>query len=287
MISTQEKIKHLFITCLCLYIILTSNSQAQLLWEISGNNLKQASYLYGTLHVAPKKEFYLNPKVKKTIEKCDVLALEVVVKFKDMMGMAPMMVLENGKTMKDFLSPTEFQRFQEYCLNTLKMKEKKFNRYLRLKPFWIGSDLLVQQLGKIKAVEKELEKLAKKSKMPVVGLESISFQMETINKMPLEQGFNQLMQGLGQEMVEFRKLLSAYKSENLKSMYELMEASEAQSPGFVELFLNIRNRNWIPVIEAMIRDKSAFIAVGAAHLPGEQGVIQLLINQGYEVKSVQ
>ena len=123
--------------------------------------------------------------------------------------------------------------------------------------------------------------------MPVVGLQSISFQMETINKMPLEQGFNQLMQGLGQEMIEFRKLLSAYKSENLKSMYELMEASEAQSPGFVELFLNIRNRNWIPVIEDMIRDKSAFVAVGAAHLPGEQGVIQLLKNQGYEVKPVQ
>ena len=44
--------------------------------------------------------------------------------------------------------------------------------------------------------------------MPVVGLESISFQMETINKMPLEQGFNQLMQGLGQEMIEFRILNS-------------------------------------------------------------------------------
>jgi uncharacterized protein YbaP (TraB family) len=168
-------------------------------------------------------------------------------------------------------------------MNSLKMKENKFNRYLRLKPFWIGSDLLVQQLGKTKAVEKELEKLANKNKMTVLGLESIDYQMETINKMSIELGFSQLMQGLGQEMSEFRKLLQAYKSENLKMMYELTEASEAQTPGFMELFLNIRNRNWIPVIEEMIRQKPAFIAVGAAHLPGNEGVINLLKKQGYEV----
>ena len=281
MIFAKEKLKLTFFTCLC--FIVTYSAKAQLLWEISGNGLKQSSFLYGTLHVAPKKEFYLNPKVEQIMKKCDVLALEVVVKFKDAIAMAPMMVLENGKTIKDFLSPSDYQRFHDYCMNSLKMKENKFNRYLRLKPFWIGSDLLVQQLGKTKAVEKELEKLANKNKMTVLGLESIDYQMETINKMSIELGFSQLMQGLGQEMSEFRKLLQAYKSENLKMMYELTEASEAQTPGFMELFLNIRNRNWIPVIEEMIRQKPAFIAVGAAHLPGNEGVINLLKKQGYEV----
>jgi len=286
MILTQENFKRLFFSCLCLYIILTSNSQAQLLWEVSGNGLKQTSFLYGTLHVAPKNEFYLNPKVNETLKQCDVLALEVVVKLKDAMAIAPMMVLENGKTIEDYMSPEDFARFKAYCLNTVKMKEKRFNRYLRLKPFWITSDLLVQQLGKIKAVEKELEKLAKKNKVSVVGLESISFQMETINGMSIDDGFKQMMRDLGNELTEYRRLLAEYQKENLGALLDMVQKSEVDTPGFTELFLNIRNRNWIPVIEEMIREKRAFIAVGAAHLPGEEGVVQLLKNQGYEVAPV-
>ena len=287
MILKQEHVNRLLFTGICLFFLFIGTVRAQLLWEISGNGLQKPSFLYGTLHVAPKEEFYLNPKVEETLKKCDVLALEVVVSFKDMIAMAPMMLLEDGKTIQDYLSPSDFQKLKDYCLNTIKMKEKKFNRYARLKPFWIGSDLLVQQLGKTKSVEKELEKMAKKNKMSVLGLESIDFQMQTINKMSIEAGFVQLMQGLGQELIEFKKLISTYKSENLSALYGLMEESESQTPGFVELFLNIRNRNWIPVIHNMIQEKPAFIAVGAAHLPGDEGVISLLKKQGYEVVPVQ
>ncbi len=256
-------------------------SKAQLLWEISGNGLQKKSYLYGTLHVAPEKEFYLNPNVQSKIKSCEILALEVVVKLKDAIAMAPKMTLEQGKTMKDYLTPDEYNTFRNYCLITLKMKEKKFNRNLPLKPFWINSNLLLHQLGKVKAVEKELQKMAKKHKMETVGLESIDFQLETINSMSIEEGYQQLLKDLGTELTEFRKLLAKYKAEDLGAMLEMAAESEASSPGFTELFLNRRNRNWIPVIEKMTAEKSAFIAVGAAHLPGEEGVINLLKKQGY------
>ena len=264
----------------------SSNFHSQLLWEISGNGLERKSYLYGTLHVAPAKEFYMNPNVVKVIQNCDVLALEIVVKLKDAIAMAPMMVLENGKNIQDYLNPEEYARFRDYCLNTIKMKEKKFKRYDRLKPFFVSSDLLMQQLGKIKSVEKELEKMAKKNKMSVVGLETIEVQMQTLNSMPVEAGYMQLMRDLGTEMTEFRRLFTEYKKENLSALLEMMEKSEGDTPGFTEAFLNIRNRNWIPEIDKMIKDKSAFIAVGAAHLPGEEGVINLLKKQGYELKAI-
>jgi uncharacterized protein YbaP (TraB family) len=266
------------------FTVIYSKVNAQLLWEISGNGLTKSSYLYGTLHVAPEKEFYLNSNVHKVMKNCDVLALEVVVKLKEVIGMAPMMLLDEGKTINDYLSDSEFQRFKDYCLNTVKMKEKKFKRYLRLKPFFIPPDLLVQQLGKTKSVEKELEKMAKKNKMKVVGLESIAFQLETINRMQVEDGYKRMMRDLGNEIPEFRKLFNFYRNEELNALFELTQESEKDMPGFTELFLNTRNRNWIPVIESIIKEKSAFIAVGAAHLPGEEGVINLLIKQGYNVK---
>jgi uncharacterized protein YbaP (TraB family) len=89
------------------------------------------------------------------------------------------------------------------------------------------------------------------------------------------------MRDLGTELTEFQKLFGEYRKENLNALLDMMAKSEADTPGFIELFLNIRNRNWIPVIESMIREKSAFVAVGAAHLPGEEGVINLLKKQGY------
>lgn len=284
MLHSNKTRNFLFSLGIFLFAVIFSKVNAQLLWEISGNGLTKSSYLYGTLHVAPEKEFYLNPNVQKVMKNCDVLAFEVVVKLKDVIAMAPMMVLDEGKTIKNYLSETDFQRFKDYCLNTVKMKEKKFNRYMRLKPFFISSDLLIQQLGKTKSVEKELEKMANKNKMSVVGLESISFQLETINGMPVEDSYRQLMRDLGNEVPEFRKLLNYYRKEELNTLFALIEESEKDMPGFTELFLNIRNRNWIPVIESLVKEKSAFIAVGAAHLPGEEGVINLLIKQGYNVK---
>ena len=271
---------------IALFFLALDNYHSQLLWEISGNGLDRKSYLYGTLHVAPAKEFYLNPNVQSVMKNCDVLALEIVVNLKDAIAIAPMMVLENGKNIQDYLNPQEFARFRDYCLNTIKMKEKKFKRYYRLKPFFISSDLLIQQLGKIKKVEKELEKIAKKNKMSVMGLETIEFQMQTINTMSVEEGYKQLMRDLGNEMTEFRRLLSEYKKENLLALLDMMAKSEAETPGFTEAFLNIRNRNWIPVIEKIIKDKAVFVAVGAAHLPGEEGVINLLKKQGYELKAI-
>jgi uncharacterized protein YbaP (TraB family) len=262
-------------------LLFNSTLNAQLLWEISGNGLKKKSYLYGTLHVAPKKEFYLNNNVPRVMKECDVLAIETIIKFKDVINLAPMMTLDNGRTIRDYMSVEDFNRLHDYCLNTLKMKENRFNRYLRLKPLFISSDLLIGQLGKTKSVEKELEKMAKKNKMSLVGLESVEYQFEVISKMPVEAGFAQLVAGLGEELTEFYKLMRIYQKEDLDELYRLTVESDSDMPGFVDLLLNTRNKNWIPVIQGLTSEQAVFIAVGAAHLPGDLGVINLLKQEGF------
>jgi len=267
-------------------LLFNSTLNAQLLWEISGNGLKKKSYLYGTLHVAPKKEFYLNNNVPRVMKECDVLAIETIIKFKDVINLAPMMTLDNGRTIRDYMSVEDFNRLRDYCLNTLKMKENRFNRYLRLKPLFISSDLLIGQLGKTKSVEKELEKMAKKNKMSLVGLESVEYQFEVISKMPVEVGFAQLVAGLGDELAEFHKMMRIYQKEDLDELYRLTVESDSDMPGFVDLLLNTRNKNWIPVIQGLTAEQAVFIAVGAAHLPGDLGVINLLKQQGYTLTPI-
>jgi hypothetical protein len=66
----------------------------------------------------------------------------------------------------------------------------------------------------------------------------------------------------------------------------MINNAEMSTASFMENFLTQRNKNWIPVIEKLISSQKTFIAVGAGHLPGEFGVIELLRKKGFQVEAV-
>jgi uncharacterized protein YbaP (TraB family) len=76
-----------------------------------------------------------------------------------------------------------------------------------------------------------------------------------------------------------------YLSQDLDSLYQLM-ADSPEMMGSLDLLLNRRNRNWIPIMEAAMKKSSTFFAVGAGHLGGSQGVLELMRKQGYQVKAL-
>jgi uncharacterized protein YbaP (TraB family) len=85
---------------------------------------------------------------------------------------------------------------------------------------------------------------------------------------------------------EFTRMSIIYKSQDLDALYQLM----VESPEMMdsqELLLDRRNRNWIPIMEPAMKKASTFFAVGAGHLGGSQGVLELLRKQGYKVKAIQ
>jgi uncharacterized protein YbaP (TraB family) len=80
----------------------------------------------------------------------------------------------------------------------------------------------------------------------------------------------------------FDEMLQSYLAEDLDKLYGLITKESASFPDFTENLLNKRNRNWIPVIEEQIKSQPTFIAVGAGHLSGDSGVINLLKQKGYQ-----
>jgi uncharacterized protein YbaP (TraB family) len=80
-------------------------------------------------------------------------------------------------------------------------------------------------------------------------------------------------------------MLNCYLKQDLNKLGELMNDAEL-SPEFNANFLVKRNQNWIPQISKMVQEKPIFIAVGAGHLPGEQGVLKLLQEAGYTVSPI-
>ena len=269
-------------------LLLSTSLFGQLLWKINGNNLKDESYLYGTIHAVPKDKFVVTPILSSAFESCDALALEIDLNMslKEQIGMAQQIILPKGKSLRDYLSSEEFNRFQRYCTDSLGMKKSKIKKYIRLKPFFISSVLLQEQLGSIEGYDQYFNKEAKNRKIPSSGLETLEYQLTMVNTISIEEQADMLIESLGSEMIEYNKMLDLYLANDLNGLSEMINNAEMSTASFMENFLTQRNKNWIPVIEKLISSQKTFIAVGAGHLPGEFGVIELLRKKGYTVEPV-
>jgi uncharacterized protein YbaP (TraB family) len=129
--------------------------------------------------------------------------------------------------------------------------------------------------------------MAKKKDMPLVGLESVLYQISIIDSISIEEQTKIMLESFrsGKSLKkEWQELTNIYKTKDLAAMQKLMVDEGNGIPNFEERFLNRRNRNWIPVMEKLMMENSTFIAVGAAHLVGEKGVISLLRQKGYTLK---
>jgi uncharacterized protein YbaP (TraB family) len=276
-------------TFLLSLIILSVNTlQAQLLWKISGNTLTEDSYLYGTIHVVPEDKFVVSESLNEAFQASSALALEIDlnITFEQQMAMAKELLIPGGKTLKNFLNSEEFQKFETYCLDTLGMKKSKFKKYIRIKPFFVSAIILKEQLGKSKGYDQYFNEEAKKKNIPTSGLETMQYQLSTVNTISIEDQANMLIASLGTEMIEYKKMLDLYLANDIEGLAALMDESEVSNESFTNNLLIQRNKNWIPEIEKLVNIQKTFIAVGAAHLTGENGVVKLLQNAGYIVEPI-
>jgi len=275
-------------TIVTIFLLSLQSLNGQLLWKISGNNLTEDSYLYGTIHAVPEDKFTVSSTLKETFESSKALALEIDLNmtFEQQIAMAKEILLPDGKTLKDYMSNEEYKKFETYCLDTLSIKKSKYKKYVKMKPFFVSSILLQEQIGKSKGYDQYFNDEAKKRSIPSSGLETVQYQLSTVNTIPLEEQAAMLTSSLGTELTEYNNMLDLYLANDLSGLSKLMEASDMSSEAFMNNFLTQRNKNWIPEIEKLIKNQRTFIAVGAAHLSGENGVVELLKQIGYIVEPV-
>lgn len=262
-------------------------ANSQLLYELKRKDGKHTSYLFGTIHLMPKKDFKIQPKLQQAFDACKAVAMEVDLNLSlsDKIKMAQETLLPEQKTLKDVMTPEEYKRLVSYCKDSLDLSDKKFERYSHLKPFYFSSLLVQNDMKKSKSYEMEFNNMAKKKQKKTLGLESIQAQLQTINTVSVEDQVDMLMDALGQPLL-FDEMLQAYLAENLDFLYVLVTQESNEFPDFIENFLNKRNRSWIPVIEKQMEMEPTFIAVGAGHLAGEHGVLNLLKLKGYEITPI-
>lgn len=274
-----------------------------LLWEIAGKNLPTSSYLFGTIHILPAENFLLTEATQRAFDNSHRVAFEIdteaMMSPLGMMGMLSKMYMNNDTTLKDLLSPEDYQLVTEHFAG---MGMPMFIMG-RIKPMFLsimaGQDMEAGAKGmgmmgeNSKSYELELTQRAKTQKKPIAGLETAAFQMSLFDSIPYAAQATMLMdaiKGEGDNSADamMEKMITLYTSQDIVGMQALMHTDQAGGlGGYEELLLLKRNRNWIPVMEKMMARERVFFAVGAGHLAGDEGVIALLRKAGYTLTPIQ
>lgn len=282
--------KKIFIAVLALCTGLASAQKLEnsLLWKISGNGLKQDSYLFGTIHITC--DATLDKNVLNALDKTQQLYLELDMDDPNMQAtMMGGMMMKDGKTMSSMVSAEDFKAVDDFLTREMGMSAKMVNT---LKPTMISTMLYSKMLDcPMQSFEMELMRVTQEQKEETFGLEKVEDQMAIFDAIPYETQMEALVKtakdNMKSDKEEFNKMMAVYKTKDITAMLNFMDESENKMySDFRDVMLDKRNKNWIAVIEKVAKDKPTFFGVGAAHLAGDNGVIKLLRKKGYKVEAV-
>lgn len=288
----MKKIFFIIITCVTLFysenLFAKGNVETKnqsLLWKISGNGLEKPSYLYGTIHMIPKDKFFVPKGTEDLISKAEALVLEIDldIPMKKQIEMAQKMMLPQGKTYKDYLDSSTYAEVLSYLSDSLKMGEGKTERYMHIKPVYISGPILMEVYSDIEMYEKYFSKIAKKNKLELLSLETLDYQMGVLDSISLEEQFEDF--NISEMFTEYEDLLEVYINQDIDGIHNIMNKNEKEE--MLDLLFTLRNKNWAEKLtNEILPNQTVFIAVGSGHLPGENGVINLLRQKGYTVEPV-
>jgi uncharacterized protein YbaP (TraB family) len=262
-----------------------SSGGKSLLWKVSGKGIK-TSYLYGTFHLVPKNQFDLRSKVKRKLAKSEAVVFEVDLD-------SPMLPhlfsksMRMNKPIETLMTPQDYSLLSQFVQDTL---EKSLQQFRYIKPGFLGQLLLYPKLlgYNPESYDLALLNLAKRKRKAVYSLETPQEQVALFDQSTLENQTSQLLNNVkrfDKQRKLMKNMLSLYQQQDLDGLYALIsEDSEGQASQ--DLLLNERNQKWLTTLLPMMKKEGAFVAVGAAHLPGEQGLIDLLRKQGYKVEPI-
>lgn len=258
-----------------------------LLWEISGNGLSHPSYLFGTVHIIPKKHFFTGENLIKKLEKSELLVMEVkdISNILESLSALSEIYADSGQ-IADYVSSDLYDSLLSFVDTAKNLSKEQFEATMsNLSPLGLYAFLGIEMKGNESTEGYELYfmDLAYDFDLKLAGLETINDQLQAFQSMSYEDVIRMLI--LSESNANMDELYTLYKEQNLDALLKHTMDDESMKNAEDDL-LTKRNKNWIPKIETLIKENRCFIAVGAAHLPGNNGVIKLLRDEGYEIKAI-
>ncbi|MDD3003930.1 TraB/GumN family protein [Flavobacterium sp.] len=279
--------KKIFALALSLiYIIGYSQNENSLLYKITGNGIKSPSYIFGTIHLSC--EVFFDEATQNALNETSQLFLEIDMDDPQLQAkMMSTLYMKDGVTMSSLISEEEFILLDDFLRSKMNISAKSIDNY---KPFFISSMLLPSMFDcKTQSYETELVHKFTNTNRPIFGLETIEEQMDIFDKIPYQIQIKELITSIKDnfesDKLELKLMQKSHKEKNLIEIQRLIKESKSSLMNdFDELFLANRNKKWIPIIYSKSLEKPTFFGFGAAHLLGEDGVINLLRKKGFKVE---
>ncbi len=299
------------LTLICA-VMMSLAANAQVLYKISGNGLKKASYVIGTVHVMKGSFVDSIPGANRVLSEveqvCGELDMQYISNQDTALVLAQMLMLPADSAANKVLTEEELDKLcrvvnENYNID---LKNPQFASLLQFYPLMMMITVgqlsemmkLQQAMAEGKTTETPepimdiyLQQKAQGMSKPVIGLESYTFQVKLLTslfEMPIREQYLGMIESFqkkedGVKIVQ--GIVDAYKTFNLDRISQTLKASDGFENVANRVF-DSRNENWAQKMPSIMSEKSTLFAVGAGHLVGDKGILQLLKKQGYKVKAV-
>jgi uncharacterized protein len=276
------------------WLVVSDTSDAQektLLWKVS--NDKHSIYLLGSIHYLKKENFPLHKAILTAFNASKRLVLEV-----DLNRISPAaaqrVTLEkamyrDGQTLQQNVSEETYQLAEQHAAK-LGIDMKIMGP---MKPWFVALTLLAikfQQIGLDPnlGVDHYLAERAKASGKATSGLETLEFQVGLFDQLSKRDQESLLRETVGEMellVTNINQIVQSWLNGDSDSLETLLLGGMKEYPELHEKIIVERNRRWVPQIEKILaQDGDAIVVVGAAHLVGKDGVIEMLKARGYRLE---
>lgn len=272
------------------------------LWEVSGNGLKESSYILGSFHVETEEALKNIKGLNGAFDtsKQVVGEMNMAEAMSQMAMMQQAMMMPEGNNYKTLLSEEDYLFLDKKLTETL---GAGLNQFGILNPaalsnvyalFLINKAMDKGMMNPNDGMDTYFQTKGKENGKNIVGLETAEDQIKTLfGSKSTTQQLDDLLCSMKNEdysVNDVLKLLKAYKEGDLTTMYAMVE-DDTNNPcplgqDFENKILHERNNNWMKVLPTLMKEQSNFVVVGALHLAGETGLLQQLVNQGYTVSPI-
>lgn len=285
-----------------LFACIALSAHAQLLWKVSGNDLQDPSYIIGTHHLAPlsiKDSIAGLPEALKAARQVyGELKISDIQSATTMQKMQQQMMIQSDTTLQSLLSPEEYELANKFSKENLNMD---LAAVPKLKPAALQNNIVVmsyvKHIGNFNPQEQldtyfQTEALRQGKK--VEGLETPEFQFNLLyNAISLSRQAQLLictLKNIDTGVEQLKAATEAYMKQDLDKILQISRERNNDLcdplPEEEAAMNEKRNQDWVKKLHVIMKDASTFVAVGALHLPGEKGLLNLLRVQGYTVEPI-
>ena len=275
--------------------LFTSAANAQtpgqsVLWKVSGNGLTKPSYLFGTIHINCDTAYTNKASIKSAIKACDYVITELnLTSYDELVKMYKASMDSSYTPLKSIYTAKEYKLIDSVSNALLGRSASTLDGR---SPMGISmmfyTSPSIMGCTEMSSIDMQITNWARIYGKQVDAFETFDFQDSILKSISAKEQAAWLLdfcKDINKGKTDFKKMMALYKAYDLAGLYKhLMTSPEMKT--YEDMMLNSRNATWVEIIKANMKEIPMFVAVGAGHLGGQNGLIQLLRSAGYTVTAV-